>query len=347
MKWRRGTSTADVIDTRGAGGGRRGGAALPVGGGLGVLGVILFLAIQLLGGGSGAAFDVPAGFDETTQAPNAQPIPPGQDPDADLKDFSTYVFNNAQGCGAHVRRAGATYDRAKLQLYTGGVTRAVVVRRARPSGPSTARPISASTGPVLLPRHGAPAGGRGRLRLGVRDRPRARAHIQNLQGTSDRSSNSAARTRAAPTTLSVRLELQADCYAGVWARSVMRTTWRRATSRRRSRRRRRSATTGCSAGPAGASTRTPSRTAPRPSGAPGSTVAAQRGEPADCDTFSTDQIYPRAVCPGAPRPRRAFRCARRDAARAESPHRRCPRRSRRRRSTGPAGRVARRGRGAR
>ena len=82
MKWKRGASTKDVIDVRG-GGGRRGGAALPVGGGLGVVGVILFLAIQLLGGGAASGFDIPAGFDTSTRAPGGEPIPAGQDPDAE------------------------------------------------------------------------------------------------------------------------------------------------------------------------------------------------------------------------------------------------------------------------
>jgi predicted metalloprotease len=42
MRWRRGGSTEDVIDVRrGSGGARRGGAALPVGGGVGIVGVII------------------------------------------------------------------------------------------------------------------------------------------------------------------------------------------------------------------------------------------------------------------------------------------------------------------
>jgi hypothetical protein len=86
MRWRRGGSTADVIDVRG-GGGQRGGPALPVGGGLGLVGVIVFVAIQLLGGGT-AGFDIPAGFDDTARAPSGEPIPASQDPDKDLKDFS-------------------------------------------------------------------------------------------------------------------------------------------------------------------------------------------------------------------------------------------------------------------
>jgi predicted metalloprotease len=223
MKWRRGTSTGDVIDARGAGGGRRGGAALPVGGGLGVLGVILFLAIQVLGGGSGAAFDVPPGFDDATQAPNAQPIPPGQDPDADLKDFSTYVFNNVQGMWQRTFEAqGATYRRAKLYLYTGGVDT---------HGCGSA---SSAVGPFYCP-----ADGRVYLDLSFyRDMERQLQaggdfawayviahelghHIQNLQGTSDQVQQLSRSEPSRANEMSVRLELQADCYAGVWARSVM------------------------------------------------------------------------------------------------------------------------------
>ncbi len=77
-----------MIDVRGGGGSRRrGGAALPVGGGLGVMGVIVFIALQLLGGGAGG-FNVPAGFDTATRAPSGDPIPASQDPENDLKDFS-------------------------------------------------------------------------------------------------------------------------------------------------------------------------------------------------------------------------------------------------------------------
>ena len=43
-------------------------------------------------------------------------------------------------------------------------------------------------------------------------------HVQNLLGTSDKVTNlqSRARSEAQANDLSVRLELQADCYAGVW-----------------------------------------------------------------------------------------------------------------------------------
>jgi predicted metalloprotease len=222
MKWRRGTSSADVIDARGSGGGRRGGAAVPVGGGLGVLGVIVFLAIQLLGGGSGAAFEVPAGFDDATQAPSAQPIPAAQDPDRDLKDFSTYVVNNVQGLWSRTFSAqGLTYERAKAILYTRGVN----------TGCGSA---SSAVGPFYCP-----ADRRVYLDLSFyRDMERQlRAggdfawayviahelghHVQNLLGTSEQVDRIRRDDPGRANAASVRLELQADCYAGVWARSVI------------------------------------------------------------------------------------------------------------------------------
>ena len=46
-------------------------------------------------------------------------------------------------------------------------------------------------------------------------------HVQDELGTSDEVAVARrTRTRATPNELSVRLELQADCYAGVWASTV-------------------------------------------------------------------------------------------------------------------------------
>jgi predicted metalloprotease len=219
MRWKRGGSTADVIDVRGGGGRRRGGAA--VGGGLGVVGVLVFLAIQILGGGSGTAFDIPAGFDGGTGAPSGEPIPAGQDPERDLKDFSVYVFNSAQGTweGAFGEQ-GLPYERAKLVLYRSGVETACGA-------------ASSAVGPFYCP-----ADRYVYLDLSFyRDMERQlRAggdfawayviahevghHVQQQLGTSDEVNQIRRSDPEQANEASVRLELQADCYAGVWAQTV-------------------------------------------------------------------------------------------------------------------------------
>jgi uncharacterized protein len=221
MRWKRGASTADVIDVRG-GGRRRGGAALPVGGGLGVVGVILFLAIQVLGGGGGAGgFQIPAGFDAATRAPAGEPIPPEQDPERDLKDFSVYVFNSVQSTWRRTfEQQGRTYDKAKLVLYRNGVD----------TGCGSA---TSAVGPFYCP-----ADQHVYLDLSFeRDMEQQLQaagdfawayviahevghHVQKLLGTSDEVSRVRQDDPDRANEASVRLELQADCYAGVWAHAV-------------------------------------------------------------------------------------------------------------------------------
>jgi predicted metalloprotease len=220
MRWRRGASTADVIDVRGGGGRRRGGGALPVGGGLGVVGVIVFIAIQLLSGGAGG-FNVPAGFDTATRAPSGEPIPPGQDPEKDLKDFSVYVFNSVQATWERTfSDQGRDYERAKLVLYRDRVN----------TGCGSA---SSAVGPFYCP-----ADGHVYLDLSFyRDMERQLQasgdfawayviahevghHIQDQLGTSAEVERIRRSDPDRANEASVRLELQADCYAGVWAQSV-------------------------------------------------------------------------------------------------------------------------------
>jgi predicted metalloprotease len=222
MRWRRGGSTADVIDVRGGGGGgrRRAGGALPVGGGVGVVGVIIFLALQLLGGGA-AAFDVPAGFDGATRAPSGEPIPAAQDPERDLKDFSIYVFNSAQSTWERTFQAqGLPYERAKLVLYRAAVDTAC-------------GSASSAVGPFYCPGDRyvyldlsffrdmqTRLGASGDFAWAYVIAHEVGHHVQQQLGTSDEVSTIRRSDPERANEASVRLELQADCYAGVWARTV-------------------------------------------------------------------------------------------------------------------------------
>src|SRR4051794_13888565 len=211
---------SDVIDARGSGPSRRGGA-IPMTGGAGVIGVIVFLAIQLLGGGSG--FDIPAGFDPNTAAPAgaAKGIPASEDPDKDLRDFSGAVFSNTlDSWDATFKDAGEQFRRAKLYLYSGSVD----------TGCGAG---SAAAGPFYCP-----ADERVYLDLSFYREMKQQLqapgdfawayviahevghHVQRLLGTEAEVRKLQRSNPDQENDLSVRLELQADCYAGVWAHSA-------------------------------------------------------------------------------------------------------------------------------
>jgi uncharacterized protein len=222
MRWRR-VRNPDVIDRRGASSGGlpvgRGGA---VGGGLGVVGVILFLAIQLLGGGSSSAFDVDTGLGGGGAAPG-QPaaIPPSEDPERDLKDFSTYVFTDAQKTWEQTfKSANQPYEHARLVLYRDGVR----------TGCGAA---SSAVGPFYCPadqivyldlsfygdlQNKLSAGGDFAWAYVIAHE--MGHHVQQQLGTSEEVTRLQQDQREDANELSVRLELQADCYAGVWGHTV-------------------------------------------------------------------------------------------------------------------------------
>jgi predicted metalloprotease len=242
VKWKR-VKSKDVIDVRGAprsrgggsgfgGGGMRmpgglGGGSMPkIGGVGGVIVVIVIIAIQVLGGGgSGSGFDVGQVFGPQTQAPgatNPQPIPASQDPQRKLKDFSVYVFEDVQKTWAQTfQKAGNPYSNAKLVLYSGAV-------QTGGCGGATS-----AVGPFYCP-----ADDKVYLDLSFYEDMRRQLgasgdfawayviahemghHVQDETGTSATVSQEQRDNPGDANALSVRLELQADCYAGVWASTV-------------------------------------------------------------------------------------------------------------------------------
>src|SRR3954451_8662098 len=223
MRWKRVQST-DVIDQR-AGGGLPGGGRVAIPGGLGITGILIYLAISLLsGGGDSAVGGVDDPFGGSAQAPGVQSphgIPADQDPDRDLKDFSVYVFERTQQVWQKtLREQGKPYEHAKLVLYRGGVS----------TGCGSA---TSAVGPFYCP-----ADQRVYLDLSfygeMQDQLRASGdfawayviahemghHVQEQLGTSDRVTQLQRDHPDQRNELSVRLELQADCYAGVWATTV-------------------------------------------------------------------------------------------------------------------------------
>ena len=235
MKWRR-TKSKDVIDKRGAGpaapsGGGPGGFQMPGGmalpaGGAGIVAVIIIVAIQVLGGGgSSGGFSLPDAFSPEAQAPgdpSSQAIPPSQDPQKDIKNFSTYVFVDAQKTWKGTfESSGDDYRDAKLVLYDGAVNTGGCGHATSAVGPFYCPAdervyLDLTFYDDMANELGAP----GDFAWAYVIAHEMGHHIQQLTGTSDRVNSESAASPDDANELSVRLELQADCYAGVWANTV-------------------------------------------------------------------------------------------------------------------------------
>ncbi len=234
MKWKRGVKDRRVIDARGSSGGSgSGGLPIPsgiagLGGGAGLIAVIVVIGISVLGGGGssgGSGFDLPAAFNEALGVPGSgepQGIPPGEDPQADLKDFSSYVFVDAQDVWDQtLAKDGDDYSDAELYLYSDAV---------RTDGCGSA---TSAVGPFYCP-----ADSRVYLDLSFYEEMERQLgasgdfawayviahemghHVQNVTGTAAEVDRLTRESPEDANELSVRQELQADCYAGVWASTV-------------------------------------------------------------------------------------------------------------------------------
>jgi predicted metalloprotease len=215
MRWRRRQRSGDLIDRRG-----RPGIA-GIGAGAGLSGVVVLLLYLFLGGGDGgggtdALDDILGGLQSDSQ--QGEGLPPDADPDARLADFMSFVLDDAQNFWSSTfSQSNASYERAELVLFTGSTS-------------SACGGATASIGP-----HYCPADQRVYLDLGffreLRNRFGAPGdfaqayvlaheighHVQNLLGINDEVRRQQEALPESANDLSVRLELQADCFAGVWA----------------------------------------------------------------------------------------------------------------------------------
>ncbi len=242
MDWTPGGMSSDVEDRRGDSGAGGGGFGFG-GGGLGIVGAVVLLVISLLTGrnylggylhgGSSDSSGPAAGPAATRQSDQRSgQYGPGvsggdagsggtgatTDRDAQLVSF---VLDDVQKTWTGIFTAkGATYRHAKLVLFRG----------ATYSGCGTAQ---AATGPFYCP-----ADGKVYIDLGFWDELKrfggdtgdfAQAyviahelghHVQDLLGTEGKVSRLQQQDPSQAKPLSVELELQADCYAGVWGHST-------------------------------------------------------------------------------------------------------------------------------
>ena len=202
VQWRSGRRSTNVEDRRGM----RPGIAV---GGMGFL--VLLLLVWCLGG------DPIALLENAPQTPTREgpaPAPPATDEDAQF--VSAILASTEDAWSGIFTENGASYPPPTLVLFTDMVR----------SGCGTA---GAATGPFYCPldqkvyldlgffRQLAQLGGPGDFAAAYVVGHEVGHHVQNVVGTAEEVRGLQQGNPGAANELSVRLELQADCYAGVWA----------------------------------------------------------------------------------------------------------------------------------
>lgn len=209
MLWQGQRESDNIEDERGSGGGRR----IAVGGGIG--GVILVVAYLLLGGDPQALLD---STQQQSQVPANRQVNSNAPRDEATKFVAVVLADTEDAWHAIFRQMGREYEEPKLVLFS-DQTRSGCGFASAASGPFYCPEdrrlyIDLSFYRMLRDRFGAP----GDFAQAYVIAHEVGHHVQNLLGISDRVQ--AARSRmseAEYNQLSVRLELQADYYAGVWA----------------------------------------------------------------------------------------------------------------------------------
>ena len=230
MRWREGRRSENVEDVRGAGGGfgggGRGGGGLRLGGGgliLLLLGAWLFgadpmtLISILADGGSGSSIQVP-----DSSMPGGAPAPAANDEGA---QFVSVILADTEDTWPEIfAPGGERHTPPKLVLFSGTVRSACGMAQA-------------AMGPFYCPSDQKVYIDLAFYRE-LRDRFRAPGdfaqayviaheighHVQTLLGTSQQVHQAQQQSsQQQANALSVRLELQADCYAGVWAHHANRS----------------------------------------------------------------------------------------------------------------------------
>ncbi|MFT7835463.1 neutral zinc metallopeptidase [Saccharothrix sp. BKS2] len=205
--------TSQVTDQRGVGG-----RVALGGGGLGIVGLIIYFVLSQLGGGaqlpSGSGFGDVGRDQQVDSQAIADKCRTGADANRETDCRAVAFINSIQAFWSdQFARSSRTYERAQTNFFSGGVQ-------------TRCGNATSAVGPFYCP-----ADGQVYIDLtfyqeleqkfGATGGPFVEAyilaheyghHVQNLLGTSDRVGQEAGATSG-----SVRLELQADCYAGAWA----------------------------------------------------------------------------------------------------------------------------------
>jgi uncharacterized protein len=214
VKWTRGTRNDHVIDRRGAA------APKVAGAGIGVV-IVIYVIARLTGvdvsgllGGGGGGGGTSGGVDPAQKGSAA---PTGPDSDKELVDYIHFVWTSIdEAFTAELKKQGKTYERPYLEIFSEatdtkcGLSSSAIGPFYCP--PNKSAYIDLTFYRDLRARFGAP----GDFAQAYVLAHEVGHHLQNLFGVDqDREKLAASRTRNEH---SVRVELQADCYAGVWGK---------------------------------------------------------------------------------------------------------------------------------
>jgi predicted metalloprotease len=213
MLWQGRRESENVEDERRSGGGR-----IAIGGGIG--GVILVVAYLLLGGDPQALID----SQQQSQVPSSRQADSNAPRDEASKFVAVVLADTEDAWHELFRKMGRQYEEPKLVLFS-NETRSGCGFASGATGPFYCPPdrrvyIDLSFYRTLRERFGAP----GDFAQAYVIAHEAGHHVQNLLGISGKVE--AARGQVSEVEynrLSVRLELQADFFAGVWAHYADRT----------------------------------------------------------------------------------------------------------------------------
>lgn len=213
MRWKRGQVSSDIEDRRGMTPRRK----AAIGGGAGA--IVAIVLTLVFGKDIGSLFDgAQQAPTQSASAERSHTTGGSDDPQGEMVQFISFVLDDIQKTWRGIFPSlGQTYKKAKLVLFEGQVD-------------SACGSASAAVGPFYCPgdhkayidltfyneldrRFGAP----GDFAQAYVLAHEIGHHVQNLLGTNEMMHRMAQREPRRKNELSVRLELQADCYAGVWA----------------------------------------------------------------------------------------------------------------------------------
>jgi uncharacterized protein len=226
MRWDRGRRSDNIEDRRGEGGGlgfpsgrMSGRIGIPGGrAGAGGFGLIAVVVVALLLGVDPSEL-LQGNFGDSPSSYMPQSPTPAQE--EKLKDFVSVVLADTEDTWhEQFRTLGANYEEPKLVLFTGGAESGCGFAQSAMGPFYCPRDhkvyLDLSFFQELADRFGAPGDFAGAYVIAHE----VGHHVQNLMGIMDKVESARGGSETGADSSSVRLELQADCFAGLWARNA-------------------------------------------------------------------------------------------------------------------------------